>query len=114
MGNMKAFGKDIKAFYKTIPQGYYHEGEEFDEEEGEELNSNYDIDNLIDEKKYDLNKWGYIIKEGDDDNLVKFETSFKKWKAKQTSTTLVLEIKNERLTEVLAVIKKLTGVKVIK
>jgi hypothetical protein len=107
---MKAFGKDIKAFYDSIPEGYIHDGEEPDYglEEGE------DISDLEDGKKYDLSKWGYICKEEGAPSEVKFETMFKKWKAQQTHTSVLLSIDKEQLAIALATIKTIKGVTVIR
>lgn len=107
---MKALGKDIKAAYDAIPEGFCHDGGELDEEFGH----NFEVTDLEDDGLFDLTELGFDIIEDPLDNYKSFAGAFKKWKAKQGRVNVVLSIDKQELEAALELIKDIKGVKIIK
>jgi hypothetical protein len=67
---------------------------------------------LNDDEEYELIELGYFV--DDDVNFrIEFESAFKLWKKKQTTTTILIEVEKSKLDEVMLLLKD-NSIKVVK
>ncbi len=110
----KALGKDINEFYNNhFPEGWIHEDcifpvENFQNQDG--------VLGLHPAEKYELNEFGYIMPEYEDQSKeMTFQAAFKRWQKRQTHTSVILEIPNNKIEEVITTLKQFfPSVKVVK
>ena len=110
----KALGKDINEFYNNhFPEGWFHEDYEFNLEDFQNQDG---VLGLIPSEKYELNQFGCILPEWEDQGKgTTFQTAFKKWQKNLTHVSVVLEIPINEVDEVITVLKEIfTTVKVTK
>jgi hypothetical protein len=102
----KALGSDIYQFYTTgWPKGYFHES--LEEEEELEIVDDHEGCLLEPTEKYDLKRFGYLVKEDMDAAEISFASAFAKWKKAQTTTKILVEVPTEKLEEAKESIKAL-------
>jgi hypothetical protein len=100
----KTTGAEFKAFYedKTFwPEGAWHEDEEVTID-GAEPPEDFDLSSVPDNTKLVLAN-GYVTNT-DGDELGSFEGYFRKWRKKQTTTFLSVEVPHEKAESVKAAI----------
>jgi hypothetical protein len=101
----KAFGKDINEFYNNhFPEGCSHEDYEFHLENFQNQDG---VLGLHHAEKYELSDFGCIVPEYEDQGkVVPFQSAFKKWQKNQTHISIVLEIPNNKVDEVITTLKQ--------
>lgn len=98
---MKVVGYEIKKFWNDASFKFPKGEVEWDMDEWEPV----EIDELEDNIKYELKELGYF-NYIDHDSSITFESAFKLWKKQQTVTTLVIEVSNENVDNVIALLKQ--------
>ncbi len=92
----KTTGAEFKAFYedKTFwPEGTWHEDEEVTID-GKLPPDGFDLSNVADNARMVLAN-GYVINEQDEE-LGSFDGYFRKWRKKQTTTFMAVEVPQEK------------------
>jgi hypothetical protein len=110
----KALGKDINEFYNNhFPEGWFHEESALDLEPFEDKEG---VLTLNPSEKYELNEFGCIVPEYEDQGkVITFQAAFKRWQKSQTHVSVVLEIPNNKVDEVITTLKQFfPSVKVVK
>jgi hypothetical protein len=100
----KTTGAEFKAFYedKTFwPEDVWHEDEEVTIE-GAATPEDFDLSSVPDAAKLVLAN-GYVTNE-DGDDLGSFEGYFRKWRKKQTTSFLAVEVPHEKVDAVKAAV----------
>jgi hypothetical protein len=121
MDKVKTNGKEFKAFYNDASiwsDGITHDdesivinGEKFGADNSTFVYKEFDIEKINDTDEIILED-GCVINE-DGDEINSFAGYFKKWKKKQSTTSILIEVPISELKEVIISLKKL-GIKVIK
>lgn len=102
-----ALGRDIKEFWDNgFPEGYYSDDAEIQVED-DAGHCPLDLD-----VKYDLNRFGVLIPEGnamagEQGDPISFASAFKRWFKEQTTVTLLVTVPKEKADEARAKLKEL-------
>ena len=110
----KALGKDINEFYNNhFPEDWLHEDYEISLESYQDSQG---VLTLNPSEKYELNEFGCIAPEYEDQGkVITFQAAFKKWQKSQTHVSIMLEIPNNKVDEVVTTLKQFfPSVKVVK
>lgn len=100
----KTTGAEFKSFYSDKawwPEGVWHEDEEITIE-GEAPADDFDLSDVADDARMVL-AFGYVAND-EGDELGSFEGYFRKWRKKQTTAFLVVEIQLDMVGAVKAAI----------
>lgn len=107
---MKALGADIKEFWLNHwPDGMYVE----DNEEAL-MNDTTGEPQLEDGEKYDLNRFGYLLRnQGSTGQEASFETYFRRWIKERDTVTVIVTVPRGKEDECIGLIKQ-AGWKAVK
>lgn len=100
----KTTGAEFKAFYSDKawwPEGVWHEDEEITIE-GEPPSGYFDLSEVANDARMVLAN-GYVTNDNNDE-LGSFEGYFRKWRKKQTTTFLAVEVQNDKVEVVKAAV----------
>lgn len=114
---IKTIGAEFKRFYSdkefwpepdTKSGAYVWHADELITVDGEEIDWDFDLTLVPDEARMTI-EGGCVTDERNPDKDQSFEGYFKKWRKKQSTATIVVEVPKDKLEEVTIAIKQAGG-----